>query len=69
MVSLPVLLLSVARVLLQPILIGSAAMVLAITRELTPRWPSGFRWQIYDGVLAALIFLLFVYLVLRIQTL
>lgn len=69
MVSLPVLLLSVARVLLQPILIGSAAMVLAVARELTPRWPSDLRWRIYDGVLAGLVFLLFVYLVLRLQTL
>ncbi|MGA8302519.1 MAG: hypothetical protein WA691_01450 [Thermoplasmata archaeon] len=70
MVSLAVLTLSVFRLMLQPILIGSAAGIMVVARELAPRWPStGFRWQVYDGVMVGLIFLLFVYVVLRIQTL
>lgn len=69
MASLAVLLLAVVRVMLQPILIGGVAATMAVARELTPRWPaSGFSRQVYDGVLVALIFLLFVYVVLRIQT-
>jgi hypothetical protein len=69
MPSIAVLIASVVRVILQPVLIGGAAAVLAIAREITPRWPSGFRWQLYDAVLAGLVFLLFVYVLLRIQTL
>ncbi len=69
MVSLPVLLLAVARVMLQPIIIGGLAVTLAVVRELSPRWPSGLRWQVFDGLLAGLVLLLFVYVLLRIQTL
>ncbi len=69
MASITLLVASVVRVILQPVLIGGAAVVMAAARELVPRWPSGYRWQIYDAVLAGLVFLLFVYTVLRIQTL
>jgi hypothetical protein len=69
MASVTLLVAAVVRVILQPILIGGAAVVMAVVRELVPRWPSGYRWQIYDALLAGLIFLLFVYTVLRIQTL
>ena len=69
MASLAVLLLAVVRVMLQPVLIGGVAGAMAIAREVTPRWPaSGLLRQVYDGVLVALIILLFVYVVLRIQT-
>ena len=69
MASLAVLLLGVVRLIVQPILIGGVAAAMAIVRELTPGWPTrGFRRQFYDAVLVALIFLLFVYVVLRIQT-
>lgn len=69
MTSIVVLVASVVRVILQPLIIGSAAIVLAVAREISPRWLSGFRSQLLDVVLAALIFLLFVYVLLRIQTL
>ena len=69
MASLAVLLLAVVRVLVQPVLIGGVAGAMAVAREITPRWPaSGLLRQIYDAILVALIFLLFVYVVLRIQT-
>ncbi|MGI0129427.1 MAG: hypothetical protein ACREDE_07100 [Thermoplasmata archaeon] len=70
MPSIAVLVASVVRVMLQPILIGSLAVVMVVARELTPGWPTrGFRWKLYDAVMAGLIFLLFVYVLLRIQTL
>jgi hypothetical protein len=70
MPTIAVLVASVVRVMLQPILIGSAAVVMVVAREITPKWPShGFKWQMYDAVMAGLIFLLFVYVLLRIQTL
>ena len=68
MPSIVVLVASVVRVLIQPILIGIAAAVLAVIREISPRWMRGFRAQLYDAVLAGLTFLLFVYVLLRIQT-
>ena len=68
MPSIVVLVGSVVRVILQPILIGSAAALLAVTREISPRWLKGFRAQFYDALLAALVLLLFVYVLLRIQT-
>lgn len=68
MASIVVLVASVVRVIIQPILIGSAAIVLAVAREISPRWLTGVRSQILDVVLAALIFLLFVYVLLKIQT-
>jgi hypothetical protein len=69
MPSIVVLIASVVRVMLQPVLIGGAAIVLAVTREISPRWLTGFRSQLYDAVLAGLVLLLFVYVLLRIQTL
>ena len=69
MPSLAVLVLSLLRVWLSPIAIGGAAVVLAVARELTPRWPSsGFRWKIYDGLMVGLVLLLFVYAILKIQS-
>lgn len=55
--------------ILQPILIGGAAGVLSVVRELSPKWPtSGLRRQLYDALLAVLILILFIYVVLKIQT-
>lgn len=68
MPSIVVLVASVVRVIIQPVLIGSAAALLAVTREISPKWLKGFRGQLYDAVLAALVLLLFVYVLLRIQT-
>lgn len=69
MPTIVVLVASVVRVMIQPVLIGSVAAVLAFTRELSPKWFAGFKAQAYDAVLAGLVFLLFVYVLLRIQTL
>jgi hypothetical protein len=69
MASITVLVALVVRVMLQPILIGGAAVVMVVAREMAPRWwPPGFRLQIYDAVMVGLIFLLFVYVLLKIQT-
>lgn len=69
MPSIAVLVASVVRVVLQPLLVGSVAGAMAVAREISPKWFSGYRSQIYDAVLAALVFLLFVYVLVKIQTL
>jgi hypothetical protein len=69
MPSIAVLVASVVRVLIQPLLIGGLAVVMVVAREITPRWPSrGFKWKMYDALMVACIFLLFVYAIFTIQT-
>ena len=68
MATIVTLVASVVRVVIQPIVIGTSATILAVAREISPKWLTGFRAQLLDVVLAGLVFLLFVYVLLQIQT-
>ena len=66
MASIPEIIASAARPVLQPLVLGLVVLGMGVARELYPRWPSSLRRVIYDLLLVGLSGLLFVIVAMRV---